>query len=206
VEAQGGKGAPVSTKTFTVSPDDAGLFIAGDGSASDGAALEAVDGHVYGIPMAVFDRAAGDTNITTDDLQADTRVATTLGSAIPTRLEVVPFVIGGSDDANDITTGKKVRTVIPFSGTITKWTLLADAAASITIDINKSTYAGFPTTATITGGGGGRPALSSEQKATDSTLSGWTTSVTAGDILEIEVEEASGNIKNVTLALEIEVA
>jgi hypothetical protein len=37
-------------------------------------------------------------------------------------------------------------------------------------------------------------------------LSGWTTSVTAGDILEIEVEEASGNIKNVTLALEIEVA
>ncbi len=203
VLAQGGKGAPEAGKTFTVDPVDAGLFIAGDGSAADGVTLDTVDGRVYAIPMAIFDRATADTNITLTDLQADIRVSTGLGATLPARVEIIPFVLGGADDANDVTTGKKVRVEMPFSGTINGWTLIADGVTSIIIDVNASTFAAFPATVTITGGAGGRPELSTEQKNSDTTLTGWTTAFTKGDIFEIEIESVLAGTKNVTLNLEV---
>jgi hypothetical protein len=47
----------------------------------------------------------------------------------------------------------------------------------------------FPTSASITGGND--PTLSGAQKATDSVLSAWTTSVSAGEIFEFSITAAS---------------
>jgi hypothetical protein len=80
------------------------------------------------------------------------------------------------------TTGYKRRIIAPFSGTITGWTITANASGSATFTIKKSDYATFPTTASIVASA--KPTLTSAQKAISTTLTGWTTTVTKGDILE----------------------
>jgi len=88
-----------------------------------------------------------------------------------------------------ISTGSKGYIVVPFSGTITGWTILGNASGSIVVDIKKATYAAFPTTASIAGTE--KPTLASAQKNQDLTLTTWTTSVTAGDIIEFVVDSSS---------------
>jgi len=89
-----------------------------------------------------------------------------------------------------ITTGSKGYNECLTAGTITGWTILADQSGSCVIDVKKASYSGFPTTTSI--GGTSKPTLSSAQKNTDSTLSGWgTTSVSAGDVFEFVVSSAS---------------
>jgi len=79
------------------------------------------------------------------------------------------------------TTGSKGFVEVPCNATITRSTILADQSGSAVVDINKSTYAGFPPTVSICAAA--LPTLSTQQNAQDSTLTGWTTSLTAGDIL-----------------------
>jgi hypothetical protein len=92
---------------------------------------------------------------------------------------------GGSAPA----TGSKGYIQVNFNATITAWTLLADLSGSAQITLKKSTYAGFPTTASIVAAA--PPVLSSAQKNTNSTLTGWTTAVTAGDILEFNLDSVT---------------
>lgn len=84
-----------------------------------------------------------------------------------------------------ITTGSKGYIAVPYSCTITGVTLLADQSGSVVIDIKKSTYANFPTTTSIVASA--PPTITSAQKNTDTTLTGWTTAVTAGDVIEFLV-------------------
>lgn len=89
-----------------------------------------------------------------------------------------------------VTTGSKGFIQIEYACTITNWTLLADQAGSAVIDIKRSTYSGFPTTASIIGAGNS-PTLSSVQKNT-AAPSGWTSVTLAiGDILEYSVTSAT---------------
>lgn len=88
-----------------------------------------------------------------------------------------------------ITTGSKGYKVIQEACTITGWTILGKESGSVVVDIKKCTYAGFPTTSTITGTE--KPTLSSTQKNQDLTLTTWTTSLAEGDILEFIVDSAS---------------
>jgi len=53
----------------------------------------------------------------------------------------------------------------------------------------KGTYAGWTTTAAISGTE--KPTITSNNKATGSTLAGWTTVVNAGDILQVSVDSAA---------------
>jgi len=100
-----------------------------------------------------------------------------------------------------ITAGKKGAIEIPFNCTIDRWTITADQSGSITIDINKSTYSGYPTTTSITASA--TPAISSAQKAQSSTLTGWTTSLSAGDIVEFEVDATPTSITLATISLKV---
>lgn len=84
-----------------------------------------------------------------------------------------------------ITTGSKGFISIPYGGTITGWTLFADASGSVQIETEKSTYAGFPPTASIWGT---LPALSSQQK---NTATGLSIAVTAGDVWEFIINSAT---------------
>ncbi len=108
------------------------------------------------------------------------------------------FVIDGGGSA--ITTGIKGHIVIDGDYTVTGWTVIADQSGSIVVDVNRATYTNFPTTASIAGTE--LPTLSSAQKAEDLTLSSWTTTLSARDVLEFEVDSAT-TVTRVTVALRL---
>ncbi len=110
----------------------------------------------------------------------------------------INFIIDGGGSA--ILTGSKGFLVIDFACTIQNNTLLADQSGSIVVDIKKCAYAGFPTTASICAAA--KPTLSSAQNSQDAILTGWTTAIAAGDILEYNVDSAT-TVTRVTLSLKV---
>jgi hypothetical protein len=80
---------------------------------------------------------------------------------------------------------------VPYNCTITSYELTADQSGSIVIDLWKDTYANFPPTVADTITASAKPTLSSAQKATDSTLTGWTKTLSAGDYILANVDSAS---------------
>lgn len=101
-----------------------------------------------------------------------------------------------------ITTGVKGYIRVPYVGTITKVSTLADQSGSIVIDIWKDTYANYPPTVADTITASAKPTLSAATKAEDSTLTGWTTAIAAGDVLGFNVDSAT-TVQRVHLLLEI---
>jgi hypothetical protein len=127
---------------------------------------------------------------------------TTLSAAA--RTGVIGIVIDGGGSA--ITTGVKGFVQVPFACTITAATLLStDASAtagSCVIDVWKDTYANYPPTVADTITASAKPTLSSASKSTDSTLTGWTTTVSAGDVLAFKVDSAT-TVTRVVLSLTV---
>jgi hypothetical protein len=101
----------------------------------------------------------------------------------------VEFIIG--DSSNAITTGIKGDIRFPYSCTITGAYLLADAAGSIVIDLWKDTLANYPPTVADTITASAKPTLSTATNSSDTTLTGWTTTVSAGDIIRVNVDSAT---------------
>lgn len=98
------------------------------------------------------------------------------------------------DDANVVLVGSTAVLQVPFDATIASYTLLASTPGSIILDVQKDSYANYPPTSadTICGpGGSARPTLASSNKTTNSTLTGWTRTVVAGDVLRITVVNCS---------------
>lgn len=101
-----------------------------------------------------------------------------------------------------IPTGIQGDIHVPFACTITGIFLFADATGSIVIDLWKDTYANYPPTVADTITASAKPTLSSASKATDTTLTGWTTSVAAGDIIRVNVDSAT-TVTRFTLAIRV---
>lgn len=80
---------------------------------------------------------------------------------------------------------------IPYNATITGWSIMADVAGSIVIDVWKDSYANYPPVVGDSIAGSEKPTLSSVIKNQDLTLTTWTTSVTAGDILRFNIDSAT---------------
>lgn len=99
-----------------------------------------------------------------------------------------------------ITTGTKGYLLIPYACTITAADLVADQSGSIVIDVWKDTAANFPPTDADSITAAAPPTLSAAQRSADSTLTGWTTSLAAGDYLAFHVDSVS-TVTRVTLAL-----
>lgn len=102
-----------------------------------------------------------------------------------------------------ITTGVKGYVNCPYAGTIASATLVSDQTGSIVIDVWKLAFStsALPTVAnTITASA--LPTLSSAKGAQDTTLSGWTTSVLAGDTFGFNVNSAA-TLTRATLTLKI---
>lgn len=112
----------------------------------------------------------------------------------------ITFVIDGGGAA--ITTGIKGDLEIPFGCVIQRATLLADQSGSIVIDIWKDTYANYPPTDADSITASAPPTISSATKSQDSTLTGWTTTITAGDILRFNVDSIT-TVQRVTLSLKV---
>jgi hypothetical protein len=90
-----------------------------------------------------------------------------------------------------LTTGIKADLMAPFSCTITKVTLLADQNGNVVVDIWKDTFANYPPTVADTITGGAKPTLSGANKYQDGVLTGWNTTINAGDILRFNFDSAS---------------
>jgi hypothetical protein len=91
-----------------------------------------------------------------------------------------------------IATGlQKAMLTVPFDCVITGWRILSDVSGSIVIDIWKDTYANFPPTIADTIVASAKPTLSAARSAESTTLTGWITSISAGDVLFFNVDSAS---------------
>lgn len=93
-------------------------------------------------------------------------------------------VVGITIDGGGVSplTGSKGFIRLPYSGTITSWTLIADTMGSCQITVKSGVWSGFPTDASIVAAA--PPNLSAQQNNSSSTLTGWTTTLAAGDFLE----------------------
>jgi hypothetical protein len=101
-----------------------------------------------------------------------------------------------------ISSGKQARKTMRYSGTLVGWYLIGDqAGGSIVIDVWKDVWTNYPPTAADTICGGSKPTLSSANKASGG-VSGWTTAITAGDVLLFNVDSVSGHTQ-VNLVLEV---
>jgi hypothetical protein len=130
--------------------------------------------------------------------------STTLGMSSNQKTRTITFVIDGGGFGSPISTGIKGFIEVPFSCTINSVTLLANQSGSIVVDIWKDTYANFPPTVADTITASAKPTLSSAQNSQNTTLTGWTTSITAGDILAFNVDSAT-IVQHVTLSLKVTV-
>lgn len=114
------------------------------------------------------------------------------------RIRAIAFMIDGGGSA--IEAGSKGYLEIPFDCVISEWNIIADRVGTVTIDIKKANYSSFPNSVSITGSE--KPLLSNAQKNQDTVLSTWTTSLSAGDILEYIVDNST-TIHRITVVLKV---
>lgn len=96
---------------------------------------------------------------------------------------------------------------VPFDCTIQGATLLGSTSGSTSVDIWKCTYAQFDAGAThpVSGDticGSTPPTISSATKSSNTTLTGWTTTLSEGDILAFNVG-ATTAMTRVTLSVDV---
>lgn len=136
------------------------------------------------------------------DLDAATQASLSLADSSLQSADV-PAIIGCTFDGGGsaITATSQCDVIAPHALTITKATLLADQVGSIVIDVWVDAYANFPPTMADSITAAAKPTLSSADKYSDSTLTGWTTSVASGAVIRFNVDSCSG-ISRATLILE----
>lgn len=132
------------------------------------------------------------------EMVIETQQVEELAEPDPTILSAVVFIIDGGGVA--IFTGQKGHLSLPFAGEIISASLLADQSGDIIVDIWKDTYGSFPPTVGDSITASAKPTLSSEQKSLDETLTGWTKTFSAGDVLAFNVDSIDA-IERVTLIL-----
>jgi hypothetical protein len=99
-----------------------------------------------------------------------------------------------------ITPGVKQYLRVPYNCTITSAEIVADITGSIIIDIYKSTYANFPPTSSIIVGSENRPTLNNALTYKNTTLTGWNTTLSAGEYIGFYVDTVN-SVKKITLTL-----
>ncbi len=131
--------------------------------------------------------------VTTGTGVLSTAVAADLPSHNHTATVGGSFLIDGGGAT--ITTGVKGDLVIPFDGTITAHTSLADQTGSINVGVWRSTYAAYPP---VVGGLAFTVAIAGSIK----NQAGVSIAVAAGDILRFNVNSVT-SIQRLTIALNI---
>lgn len=113
----------------------------------------------------------------------------------------------GFDGAGNVLTSTNGMTSrrVPAACTIKSYTIWAadHNSGSITLTLKKSNLAGFPgSLADITGGA--NIVLSSAVSHEDTTLSGWSTSLAAGDMLEFAITGAPVSVTKIVVQLKVQ--
>ncbi len=159
-----------------------------------------------GLGNVTIDAAGGGGGIT--ELTGDVTAGPGSGSVAATlasNLKTGSFGVTADGVGGVVQVGNVGYVVMTYAGTIAQWYLTADVSGTVSFDITKSTSLPpvIPTASIISSGI--YPTLTSQQIATGSTLTGWTTTFSAGDIFGfiIRSSPAPVTIKNVTLSLRV---
>ena len=80
--------------------------------------------------------------------------------------------------------------------------MLADQSGSIVVDIWKDTYANYPPVDGDSITASAVPTISTATKSQNTTLTGWTTAIAAGDTLRFNVDSAT-TVTRVTVSLKV---
>lgn len=115
-----------------------------------------------------------------------------------TRIANVGAVFDGGGSAP--TSGTKVYVVCPYAGAISGWDISADLAGNVVVDVWKAAGA-IPSVAN-TIAGTEKPTLTAAQLASDTSLTTWTTTVTAGDVFGFNLDSAATSTR-ITVQLRI---
>lgn len=128
-------------------------------------------------------------------------VADGLGAvAFASQASAITYVIDGGGAL--ISTGIQGYLEIPFKCSITSVYLLADTTGSVVVDIWKDTYANYPPTVADSITAAAKPTISASNKSVNSTLTGWTTTINAGDVLAFNVDSVT-SITRLTITLNV---
>lgn len=122
------------------------------------------------------------------DLQATTNLRTT---GIVADLNAGGIELG---------TGVLAWLTVPFACTITRVTATADQTGSIVVDIWKDTYANYPPTDADSITASAPVTISAGTKSDDTTLTGWTKTIAAGDVLMFNVDSVA-DIEHLVIVL-----
>ena len=117
---------------------------------------------------------------------------------VPSTLVTLGVTFDGG--AEPVTVGAQAEIQVEEAFTISKWFLLSDQVGDIVIDVWKDIFASYPPDDADTITAANEPAITASNKGTDSTLSGWTTSVADGDIIKFNVDSVT-TIRRCTLLL-----
>ena len=124
-------------------------------------------------------------NGTTYDLSADRSWTIAAGGSSAT----IGATIDGS--GGTITIGQKGYIQIPYACTIDSWRIIANASGSIVVDVWKAAAPTIPTVANVITASAKPTLTAPQQTSASSTLTGWTTSVAANDIIGFNVNSAT---------------
>lgn len=171
-----------STDTATTDRSDGSVWATyADGGGSSGGSSSSrvatpfvveAEEYIYEPPLPVPGPAGAIANLTTAQ-----------------KTRTIGITIDGGGSA--ITTGQKGYRSFPVAGTITRARLLADQSGSAVVDVWKDIFANYPPTVADTITASAKPTLSAQDHSEDTTLTGWTTAVAAGDVFGFNVDSAS---------------
>ena len=121
--------------------------------------------------------------------------------AFPSGSDLAVLGIMIDNGGSAITTGTKADIPLFFNCNITGVEVLANLSGGSIIDIQTGTYGGFPTTSSITGLN--KPTLNNQIKYLDQTLTSWSNTLNAGDVVRFIVNSSS-TITRLTCALRLQ--
>lgn len=183
----------VLTQVFTINPISLGgtnssasivsnrMVVSSAGMLVEGTAL--TDGQIF---IGKTGESPLASNITSGQGIAITNGSGSITLSLGTQGKKRGFGITIDGGGNPISAGTRAVAIVPYSGTITQWTILDtnNSSSSIVIDIAKRAYATYPPafpTDKITGST--PPTLTTSAKNQGTSSSSWVTSVTAGDVM-----------------------
>lgn len=135
---------------------------------------------------------------TSDTQQVFRDNGTSWDNVTPSSGGVLGCTFNGGGSA--LSSGLSAFIEIPWDCTIDSWSLLADASGSASVDVRTGSFGSYPTVSSIVASA--PPSLSSAQSGQSSTLTGWTTTLTAGDVLVFYLTSVS-TIEQLAVQLQV---
>lgn len=154
------------------------------------------DGATYylqGDPRTVSDLSTNSTPLPTDLVAVET-VATPgiVNKEATSALHIKSFTFSVNGNGTVLTTGLQSAFVkVPYAGTLIGYDMVVSPSGSVTVDVDGAPSGSLPTTGNSIVGSGTKPATSSAVDTSSTTLTSWTTPVTAGENFGINITAAT---------------